>query len=456
VRQVRADITAAPAAAGSPSIAAPGSASTQAAGPAPARAGALSLARSRDGLAELVTTATLTPGAVALTLVTAIVLGALHALSPGHGKTIVGAYLVGSRGTAGHALFLGLTVTAVHTAGVFALGLATLFASRYVVPERVYPWLSLVSGLLVLALGASLARTRLAALRGRWPGARLATASATRQAHGAHDAQAHDSHRAHHAVHEAHAERGVDHERHAHAAATASLAATAHAHGVPAHHHDHDQARGHGSAHGDDHGHDPHHTHHLDHDHDQAPGHEHSHGHDHGFGRHSHAIPGGNGERVTWRSLLALGISGGLLPCPSALVVMLGAIALQRVAFGIVLVVFFSLGLAATLMAIGLAMVYSGRLVGRLSLVERLGVRAGGWLPALARLLPVGSAAVVALAGLALTVEAAGQLDVLRSWADAALRSQAAGLVLLALLAALATTLAFGLRRGRLAELSVR
>src|SRR5439155_6648473 len=128
-------------------------------------------------------------------------------------------------------------------------------------------------------------------------------------------------------------------------------------------------------------------------------------------GIHTHAVPGADGAPVTWRSLLALGISGGLLPCPSALVVMLGAIALHRVAFGLVLIVAFSLGLAGTLMAIGLLMVYSGRAAGRLRLSERLGLHAGSRLGATVRFVPVLSAGVVALAGLALAAEAAQQTD---------------------------------------------
>ncbi|MDQ3701540.1 MAG: hypothetical protein M3442_11565 [Chloroflexota bacterium] len=304
--------------------------------------GSDSLSRSTGGLAELLTTATLTPPVIVLALLTALVLGGVHALSPGHGKTIVGAYLVGSRGTARHALFLGTTVTVVHTAGVFALGLATLLATQYVVPERVYPWMSLVSGLLVLGMGLSLVRARLTAVQ----------RSASLHDHG----------------------DGLDHD-----------------HG---HRHSHD---GHGRSHDDDahsaHGHDSH---------DDS--------HDHGFGSHSHVIPGENGAPVTWRSLLALGISGGLLPCPSALVVMLGGIALQRVAFALLLIVAFSIGLAATLIAIGLTMVYSGRLAGRLGLVERLGGSTSAT-ARVARALPVVSAGVVALAGFVLTLEAARQLQ---------------------------------------------
>ena len=95
--------------------------------------------RSRDRFAELIAVPELTPARRCSGVLVAALLGGLHALSPGHGKTVVGAYLVGSRGTARHAAFLGLTVTVTHTLGVFALGLVTLFASHYVLPERLYP-----------------------------------------------------------------------------------------------------------------------------------------------------------------------------------------------------------------------------------------------------------------------------------------------------------------------------
>src|SRR4030095_1590279 len=86
--------------------------------------------------------------------------GAMHAMTPGHGKTIVGAYLVGSRGTLKHALYLGLTTTITHTLGVFALGLITLFAAQYIVPEKLFPWLSLLSGLFVVGIGVNLLVSR--------------------------------------------------------------------------------------------------------------------------------------------------------------------------------------------------------------------------------------------------------------------------------------------------------
>jgi ABC-type nickel/cobalt efflux system permease component RcnA len=98
---------------------------------------------------------------------------------------------------------------------------------------------------------------------------------------------------------------------------------------------------------------------------------------------------------VTWRSLLALGISGGLLPCPSALIVLLSAISLHRVGYGLVLVVAFSVGLAATLTAVGLAFVYAGRLMKRPSRSTRL-----------VRLLPVCSAFVIMCVGAAILYQA--------------------------------------------------
>ncbi len=273
-----------------------------------------------DAFTRLVTLDDLSLPTLLFALAVSFVWGAMHALTPGHGKTIVGAYLVGSRGTARHALYLGLTTTITHTAGVFALGLVTLFAARFIVPEQLFPWLSFISGLLVAGLGVNLFVSRLR-------GAQLFV----RPASGRHD--------------------------HVHA-------------------HDH---------------------HHHDHDHDQA--HEHSHG-DH---QHTHMPPGANGSAVTWRSLLALGISGGILPCPSALVVLLSAIALGRIGFGLVLVLAFSLGLAGVLTGIGLLFVYAGRLF-------QLAPRQGRLL----RLLPAASALFITLAGLGIAVQALAQAGLIR------------------------------------------
>src|SRR5712691_6473988 len=122
--------------------------------------------RTRSAFAELANGAELTPTFILFALGVAVVLGMAHALQPGHGKTVVAAYLVGSRGTAKHALFLGATVTATHTAGVYALGVVTLFLSQYILPERLYPILEIISGLLVVGIGVWLCGRRLLAALG--------------------------------------------------------------------------------------------------------------------------------------------------------------------------------------------------------------------------------------------------------------------------------------------------
>lgn len=286
---------------------------------------------SRDRLAELIAEPELTPAVALLGLFIAMTLGALHAFSPGHGKTVVGAYLVGSRGTPRHAAFLGLTVTITHTMGVFALGLVTLFASQYVVAERLFPILSFVSGGIVVVIGLSLFVRRLRAALG-------------------------------HAAH-AHAPHDHQHEDHGHV-------------------HDHS------------------HHEHADHDHTGNSSAAHPHMHSHGGRAHSHLPPGADGAPVSWRSLLALGISGGLLPCPSALVVLLSAISLHRVGYGLLLVVTFSIGLAATLTAIGLAFVYAGRFM-KLSATSSSS--------RLVRALPAVSAFVIMCIGIVVCYEALAQ-----------------------------------------------
>ncbi len=300
---------------------------------------------SADRLANLITTTTLGPAALGLALVTAFGLGAAHALTPGHGKTIVGAYLVGSRGTARHALFLGLTTTFTHTAGVFLFGLLVLFASRFILPETLYPWLGVLSGLMVAVIGFTL-------LRAHW-----------RRWRGYRDPREHEP--------GYHTHFGVGHT-----------------HLPPGHAHHHDQAQEGSLAYTQPHSH--------DHDHPHPHDHHHDHDHDH---HHAHPAP----ESVTWRSLLALGISGGLLPCPSALVLLLAAIALNRVGLGLALIVMFSLGLATVLTGIGLLMVYAGRLL------ERLPAGTGR----LTRVLPVISAVFITLAGLIITIQAATQTGLL-------------------------------------------
>jgi nickel/cobalt exporter len=226
------------------------------------------------GFASLFEDAASGEGVLLLLLLAAFGWGALHALSPGHGKAMVAAYLVGTRGKPRHALALGATVTVTHTVGVFALGVVTLALSQYVLPEDLYPWLTLISGLLVVGIGAGVLR------------ARMRTA------------------------------------RHSH------------------HHHDH------------------HHE-------------------------------------LSWKGLLGMGTAAGLIPCPSALVVLLAAISQHEVALGLLLITAFSLGLAATLTGLGLIVVSARR-----------------WIPPrlaagrLAAVLPAASAFLIVGVGCVLTARA--------------------------------------------------
>jgi ABC-type nickel/cobalt efflux system permease component RcnA len=303
-------------------------------GPAPASHRAEALAAR---LAALVSDpAPLAPDTLVLALALAALLGALHALTPGHGKTIVGAWLVGTRGTARHAALLGGIVTATHTAGVFALGALALAASHWVLPERLLPWLSVASGLLVVAVGCSMAARRLGA------------------AAAAHDHDhAHDHHHGHH-------------RDHGH------------------HHHDHHDHWHHHHGHGHQH-------------HDDGRAHSHAHG-DHGHGHHHAHLPPAD-EPIRLRGLVALGVSGGLVPCPSALVLMLGAIAVGRAGLGLGLVLAFSTGLAVVLTSIGLVLVRARHLFDRLPSGGRVG-----------RLAPVASAVIISLAGLAIVAQAIAQI----------------------------------------------
>jgi nickel/cobalt exporter len=281
----------------------------------------------QDQIAGLLATKDLSPLALLGSLLLAAGLGALHAVSPGHGKTVMAAYLVGSRGSARHAAALGLTVTVSHTLGVLALALVALFAAELIPPERLYPILGLASGATVVGIGLWVLIGRL------------------RIMHGGRTA-----------------------------------------------------ARSHAHEHALDHGHDAGHDHPHEHDHDHgadslapmAPG-EHSHG---GI-RHSHVPARGD---LTWRSLFALGLAGGLVPSASALLLLLGSFAANRAGYGLVLVVAFGAGMAIVLAGIGLALVYAGKLIERLPRHSALG---RAW-----ELVPLGTAVVVVVAGLYLSSQA--------------------------------------------------
>jgi nickel/cobalt transporter (NicO) family protein len=295
----------------------------------------------QEDLLTMLRTGNLSAPFIASTLLAAMVWGAGHALTPGHGKAIVGAYLIGARSTPFHAVYLGLTVTLTHTLGVFALGLIALFASRYVLPEQLYPWLGALSGLVVVGMGFFMLRRRIGPLIGRSLGSR------------------------------------GDHQDHGHS----------HSH-TDGHSHDHPHPHDHAGLQD----HRPHH----DHDH-HGHSHPHSdeHSHDHGHG-HSHLPPGADGSPVTWRSLFLLGVSGGLLPCPSALVLLLAAVSVNRATFGMALVVAFSFGLAAVLTVVGLLFVKGGAVVHRAP-------RFTAW----QQYIPAASALVITLLGVVLMTEAA-------------------------------------------------
>jgi ABC-type nickel/cobalt efflux system permease component RcnA len=238
-----------------------------------------------DYLSRLLHQGELGWGVMLLGMMAAFAFGAVHALSPGHGKTLVAAYLVGARGTPKHAIFLGLMVTFTHTISVFALGLVTLYLSQFVLPEKITPVLGVISGLTIVWVGATLLYRRTV---GRRP------------------------------------------------AVTSGLV------------------------------------------------------HDHGDGRvHTH-VP----DEISMGGLIALGASGGLVPCPSALVLLLTSVSLNRVGLGLTLLTAFSAGLAVVLSAIGLVVLYAKHL-----LPDSASAARNPWF----RWLPIASAAVVVCIGIAMT-----------------------------------------------------
>jgi ABC-type nickel/cobalt efflux system permease component RcnA len=279
----------------------------------------------RNKFTELISARNLTFWFLFTAALIAAGLGALHALEPGHGKTIVAAYLVGSRGTARHAIFLGLIVTAAHTAGVYLLGAITLYASKYIVPEQLYPWLGMISGL-IIALFAFYLMIR------AWTG------------------------------------ETSDHPQEI---------ATPHSHWFTSL-----RRR-----------------------------------------RTQNSTPGSAAKNISLAQLLTLGITGGIIPCPAALVVLLGAFSLHRVGFGLFLIVAFSLGLAAVLISIGLMMVYARQFLARW--------KSNG--PVVQRWLPVASSAFMLFLGLGIAARALWTTGIGSSFFAQAKLSSFVGVVLLGL-----------------------
>ena len=278
------------------------------------------VARAGEAFTSLAGSTNLTPLVGVLAVLLSLVLGASHALLPGHGKTVMAAYLAGRRGSVRDAVVVGATVTITHTAGVLVLG-AVITVSSSVAGDGVLRWLGITSGLLVAGIGVVLLR-------------------------GARRARTH----VHHEPAMAHATIGADHE------------AT----------HGHSHEPGHGPGHGHGHGH--------------GLGLGHGHGHGHGRG-----------------GLIGLGVAGGLVPSPSALVVLLGAIALGRTWFGVLLVLGYGLGMAGTLTAAGLLLVRLRDRLERLAVPDRLRHATAR----LAAAMPTLTAALVLVVGLGLAARAA-------------------------------------------------
>ena len=269
----------------------------------------------------------LTPMVLAVSLLLAFAFGALHALGPGHGKTITAAYLVGHEARVRQAVIAGVAVSFMHTFSVLALGLVALVLFHSFPADRVYPWLGLLTGLVALGLGSALLVARVRARRRSldpWHG------------HRHHEPAGH---------------------RHEHASALAPARELALV-GAPA---------GGGSGF-------------VSFERGTEVEHEHHHHHDHGSeDPHDHRESRG----ISRRGLAALAVSGGILPSPTALVVLTGAIAYHRIGYGLGLLVAFSCGLATALILVAVLALRARSMVSR-----RLGSKVGG-------LLPILSAAVI-------------------------------------------------------------
>ena len=272
----------------------------------------------------------LSPAVLLAAIGTALALGAGHALTPGHGKSLMAAYLVGTRGTAIHAVGLGLSVTVSHTLGILALAALVVAAQGVIAPDIVVRWTPLIAALTIIAIGAWMLLTELR--RGRRAGSG--------------------------AVHDPDDAHGWDRHEHEH---------------EHPHEHGHDGGRAH------------------THEHDELV-------HRHGPVRHTHAPRAGT--TITWRTLFALGLAGGIIPSTSALLILLSTIAAGRPAFGVLLVIAFGLGMALVLGGVGVLLVRGRGVLDRLPRRSALG-RLADWAPLAAAVVVLGAG--VWLTGQALT-----------------------------------------------------
>jgi len=233
-------------------------------------------------------------------LASAFWIGAVHAATPGHGKTIAAAYIVGARGRPVDAVILGIFVTLSHTSGIVLVGILASIGMPGMVPQRIEAWLALITGLLVIAIG----------LWTLWTQRELILQL-----------------------------QGVPPEPKAHVHAEMRFRPAMDDHGLGHHQHDH----AHDHVHGDDHEHGEPHSH-------AEEGGYHSHGW--GF-KHTHDLKLATINRPSLWVLIGLGIAGGLLPDPAALAILLNALAQGKVMLGLGTVVVFSIGFAATLVIVG-------------------------------------------------------------------------------------------------------
>lgn len=266
----------------------------------------------------------------------AVMLGAFHALEPGHGKTLIGAYMIGTRGRAMDGVLLGLIVTITHTFSVILLGIVATLLSRTYSEASLHNWLGLFSAALICITGLWMLKSRLAGS-------------------------------GHSHVHLF--GMGHDHGEHGHA--------HPHDHGHDQHdqQHDHDHAHeevGHDHSHPHPHDHSHEHMHdHHDLGHSHPTDHSHPHGSEQPPGQHAHV------QRCDMRQLLLLGISGGIVPCPAGIATLLAAIAAGKIAQGLTVTIFFSVGLGLVMMTIGVLLSQAGRLTEKISDNLELGRRLG-------------------------------------------------------------------------------
>ena len=252
----------------------------------------------------------------------AIALGALHSFEPGHGKTVIAAYMIGTRGRTIDGIILGLIVTFTHTFSVIILGIIAQMMAQSYTEAQLHAWMGLASSILILSVGLWMLKQRLSG---------------------------HTGHTHFHLF-------GKGHHHH-------------HGHDHHSHSHDHDHSHGH------DHSHDHDDHSHGHHSHDHSHSHDHDHGHRHGG---KEASAGDPAERYNMTNLLLLGISGGLVPCPAGIATLLAAIAAGKVAKGVTLTLFFSLGMGLVMMTIGVVLAGAGKLTGKITenmeLSRRLGI----------------------------------------------------------------------------------